>query len=504
MEKRLLITIALSILVVTVWSTLSPKPQPIADKGVIAQAVLQKEAEQASTQAVAAQEQIAPEVLATFANSRLEVDFIESTAAIKQVRFKNYKNTPFMLRRGFALGDKSLVFSKSDSTPESITFVHKDREKIVSKKYIFSNSNYAIDLEVTVKNLTSLPILLGTPVILGVLDYSQAGPDSSFEDVAISSAEKTKHYNPRKGVSIPAVKFIGLRDKYFCAILEAGVASQSGFINKLPDNKSEIGITSKEVQVPANVQIGHLYHLYLGPQRIELINQVKPEWASIINYGTFDFIAQILLMLLEFIYKLVHSWGWTIVIFSFAVYFLLYPLSIKQMRSMKEMQVLQPKIEALRKNYKDNPQRLNKEIMELYKEHKVNPFSGCLPLLLQMPIFFALYQVLMRSVVLKGTSFLWIKDLSLPDRLVTFSQKLPIVGSEINILPILMAIGMFVQQKLTVVSADSSTAEQQKIMTLVFPLMFGVLFYRMPSGLVIYWLINSTLMLIMQLRSRRT
>ena len=144
---------------------------------------------------------------------------------------------------------------------------------------------------------------------------------------------------------------------------------------------------------------------------------------------------------------------------------------------MKEMQALQPKIEELRKAYKDNPQKLNKEIMQLYKEHKVNPFGGCLPLILQMPIFFALYQALMRSVALKGASFLWIKDLSEPDRLFLLPVSLPVLGNEINILPIVMTIGMFIQQKLSSSSSSGSTAEQQKMMLIIMPLMFGLIFY---------------------------
>jgi YidC/Oxa1 family membrane protein insertase len=121
-----------------------------------------------------------------------------------------------------------------------------------------------------------------------------------------------------------------------------------------------------------------------------------------------------------------------------------------------------------------------------------------------MPIFFALYQALMRSVALKGASFLWIKDLSEPDRLFKLPFSLPVLGNEVNILPIVMAIGMFIQQKISLVSASSSVAEQQKLMLVVMPLMFGLIFYHMPSGLVLYWFINSGLMLLYQLRIRRT
>jgi YidC/Oxa1 family membrane protein insertase len=138
--------------------------------------------------------------------------------------------------------------------------------------------------------------------------------------------------------------------------------------------------------------------------------------------------------------------------------------------------------------------------MELYKREKVNPFGGCLPMLLQIPVFFALYQALMRLSSLRGASFLWIKDLSQPDRLIVFSGNLPMIGNEINLLPLLMAGGMFLQQKFTtpMASGDSSAAEQQKMMGILMPVIFGVLFYKMPSGLVLYWFVNNLLMIAFQ------
>lgn len=171
---------------------------------------------------------------------------------------------------------------------------------------------------------------------------------------------------------------------------------------------------------------------------------------------------------------------------------------------MKEMQLLQPHIEELKCKLKDNPQKLNKEIMELYRQHKVNPFGGCLPLILQMPIFFALYQALMRSIVLKGATFMWIKDLSQPDRLFLFPATIPFIGNEFNLLPIVMAIGMFFQQKVSMSSATvGSNAEQQKMMLILFPIMFGFIFYHMPAGLVLYWLTNSILTVAFQFKTKQ-
>jgi YidC/Oxa1 family membrane protein insertase len=167
---------------------------------------------------------------------------------------------------------------------------------------------------------------------------------------------------------------------------------------------------------------------------------------------------------------------------------------------MKEMQHIQPQVEQLRVLYKDNPQRLNKEIMELYRQHKVNPLGGCLPMVLQIPIFFALYQVLSRSIALKGADFLWIKDLSEPDRLLKFPVELPLIGQYFNLLPVLMAVGMFIQQKSSMGKMSGSSAEQQKMMLIVMPIMFGFIFYNMPAGLVLYWFVNSALASAYQLR----
>ena len=332
---------------------------------------------------------------------------------------------------------------------------------------------------------------------LAKLDISGKNAQSRYYNITLSTPEKNLYIAANKNRQVSDVKFVGLRDQYFCAIVQP----EKDYNNVAVQREGEaatITYNIAPVSIPANSQIGHLYRIYLGPQDLKSINNVQTGFAVIINYGMFDFIAQLLLQLLAFFYGLVHNWGLAIIILSVAVYFLLYPLTLKQMRSMKEMQALQPKIEALKVLYKDNPQRLNKEIMELYRTHKVNPFGGCLPLLLQMPIFFALYQALLRSVALKGAQFLWIKDLSEPDRL-------PLFGTHVNILPLFMAILMFAQQKISMAatSGSSMSNEQQKMMTFIMPVMFGVIFYNMPAGLVLYWFVNSILMFIYQLKVSR-
>jgi YidC/Oxa1 family membrane protein insertase len=500
MEKRLVLAIALSLLILLTWSALvskvyhldkqqvtykSPAPvaiQPIADK--FSQSTLLEPP--ASS-------------LWKFSQEKYDLVFSESQAAIKEVVFKSYQNYPFPLKYGFLLTDPNLIFRKENITSQSVHFVYRDQDKQITKRFL-CKSDYNLELEVMVQNLSSQPLSLNLPLILGVLNFAGDPSLARLQDVTMAGEDKIMHLNPRKDVSVGRVKFLGLRDRYFCAIVEPALDNYAGFIHKVNLKESEVGLSPEEFTLNPGQQMQRKFDIYLGPQELRQIMRIKPEWTAVMYYGVFDFIAHLLLQLLDFLYSLVHNWGIVIVILSLFIYIILFPLSLKQMRSMKQMQALQPRIEELRKLYKNNPQKLNSEIMGLYREYKVNPFSGCLPLILQIPIFFALYQVLIRSVALKGAKFLWIKDLSAPDRLFILPTSLPIIGNEINILPLLMTIGMFIQQKMSMATTSSGSAEQQKLMMILFPLMFGFIFYHMPSGLVLYWFINSTLMLFYQLR----
>ncbi len=503
MEKRLLLAIVLSLLILLSWSAFVTKTYHIANKEVAIStpAVISTESRPIADQPFEDKQTALP--LLQYENEKCGFTFIEPQAAIKEVIFKNYNNYKFNLKNGFSLSDKSLSFVKESSSPTAVTFVHLGPNKKITKKFVFRNSDYTIELEIKIRNLSSVPTKASIPLVLGSLDFSPRDIQARYQDVFVATEDKTKHYNAKQNVQFEEVKFLGLRDRYCCAIIEPASVHYTGFIHKLNSQGSEINLNSPELTLEAGQEFEQKFRIYLGPQELRLINAIKPQWSAVINYGTFDFIAKILVQLLEFLYNVVHNWGLAIVILSFAVYIFLYPLTLKQMRSMKEMQLLQPHIEELRKIYKDNPQKLNKEILELYRQHKVNPLGGCLPLLLQMPIFFALYQALSRSVVLRGASFLWIKDLSEPDRLFLLPASLPVLGNEINVLPILMTIGMFIQQKISTVATTSTSAEQQRLMQIIMPLMFGLIFYHMPAGLVLYWFINSTLMLLYQLKISR-
>jgi YidC/Oxa1 family membrane protein insertase len=495
MDKRLFLALALSMLVLLTWSRFVVQPEaPSKPKTVSPQ----------TPTSIASINQPLDEILVPadfeYQNGQTRVIFSEPQAAIKEVIFDNYQTYKFPLKYGLLLGDKDLAFTRQPIENNKVTYLYSDIYKVISKQFIFSQSSNSIELILKIQNISSSPLSLELPLYLGVLNFTPTKKSIHYQDVAVADNEKVSYPNIKKDGAFNQLKFIGLRDRYFCAIIEPEGANFIGFIRKSSPMESDIGIMTPKIQLSPGSVWEQKFHLYIGPQDLKIIKAIDPDWQAVIYYGRFDIIAQILLKLLEFVFSLVHNWGWAIIIISIAIYILVYPLTLQQMKSMKEMQKIQPQVEELRKLYKDNAQRLNKEIMELYRQHKVNPFGGCLPMLLQIPVFFALYQVLSRSIALKGADFLWIKDLSEPDRLFKFPVELPFVGQYLNLLPILMAIGMFIQQKSSTSNLGGSAAEQQKMMVIIFPIMFGVIFYNMPAGLVLYWFINSSLMLIYQLK----
>lgn len=500
MDRRLLLTIVLALGVFIVWSSLVTKLHLIENKGV--------EVKQAPQLILPPKPELPeapkqePEDFFATKQSKHDLVFVQSDGSLHDVSFPQYKGYKFLLGKGFLLKDQPLIFSKVESGENKIIFKAQDINKQIIKRFIFSNNNYDLWLEIEVVNISNVSQNLRLALQLGNLEFSNA-EEARYKDVTLllQDQDKIVRLNGRKDSSFSKIKFVGWRDRYFCVIVEPEDKAWAFSIEKKDNKESLLNLFKGDLVLDPGQRTVSKFHIYLGPQDLKSISSANSEWVSILHYGTFDFISQLLVQLLAWIYKLVHNWGLTIIVLSVLIYFILYPLSLKQMRSMKEMQILQPKIEELKITYKDNPQKLNKAIMDLYKEHKVNPFGGCLPLLLQIPIFFALYQVLIRSVALKGASFLWIKDLSEPDRLFILPFQLPILANEINILPILMIIGMFFQQKISMAkNMSGASAEQQKLMLILMPLMFGLFFYRMPSGLVLYWFVNSTLMLIYQLK----
>jgi YidC/Oxa1 family membrane protein insertase len=198
--------------------------------------------------------------------------------------------------------------------------------------------------------------------------------------------------------------------------------------------------------------------------------------------------------------RFIPNYGVIIIILSVLTKVIFYRLTHKSFKAMKDMQRIQPKLKEIQEKYKGDRDRQNKEVMKLYKEAGVSPLSGCLPLVLQMPVFIALYNCLSNTIELRGAPFVgWINDLSVPDTLFSWKATLPVIGSEFHLLPILMGGAMFYQSKLGgSPTGDAAPAAQSKMMMYLMPIIFTIFFYGMPSGLVLYWLVNNILTIAQQ------
>lgn len=393
------------------------------------------------------------------------------------------------------------VYSVKKSNNEVVYTFEKPGDFVISKKYIFHKDKYGIELELVVDNLASQSREV-TLAIVGASRLSEDGLDNSrfrFKEVASMldgniKRENVGHIGKGKVVISGQIAWSNMRNKYFSLIFKPYDNPSRVFYNSLSDNGLLLG-TELDLQLEPRRSLTKRFILYAGPTRLEDLKALNLE--ETLNFGKLDWIAKILLKSLKFFYKVVKNYGVAIILLTILMYFLMYPLTIKSLKTMKQMQLLQPQMVRLKEEYKDNPQKLNKEIMEMYRTHKVNPFSGCLPLLLQMPVFISLYNVLSRSIELKGAHFLWIKDLSMPDALFKLPFSLPFLGNLFNLLPILMLVAMMIQQKLSA-PKGAPRDEQQKMMALMMPIMFGFIFYNLPSGLVLYWLTNTIFMVLNQ------
>ena len=242
-----------------------------------------------------------------------------------------------------------------------------------------------------------------------------------------------------------------------------------------------IGLLGPDVTIAPRASHTFLATLYTGPELTGRLAQLAPGLDRTVDYGWLWWISSIIFWLMSSIHAFIGNWGWAIVMTTIIIKFLLYPLSAASFRSMAKMRELQPKIQALKERYGDDRQALSRATMELYQKEKINPIGGCLPMLIQVPIFIGLYYVIIESVQLRQAPFLgWIVDLSVRDPYF--------------ILPILMGISMLIQQRLTPSAPDPAQAK----MMMVVPVVFTVFFINFPAGLTLYWLVNNVVQILQQ------
>lgn len=292
--------------------------------------------------------------------------------------------------------------------------------------------------------------------------------------------------------NVPRGTFLySLAERYFCLIVKP---DQPADLTLLPTTETSIAVAAASQLSDDSGRAS--FEVYVGPRDYFKLKELELE--TVFPIGTLGQIGLIMLWVLSAIAKLTHNYGAAIVIFSFLITCAMAPFTLLSFRSMKKMQELKPEIDRLMAHHKSDPQRANREIFALYKSHRVSPMSGCLPMLLQIPIFIALFQAISHFSALRGEQFLWIRDLSLPDHLWQFPTELPFLGSHLNLLPLIMAGAMYIQSRMS--QARSGQSQQDPMAKMfsgpIMPIMFGVMFYQVPAGLVLYWLTNTTVSLV--------
>jgi len=401
--------------------------------------------------------------------------------------------------------DQETIRLGPESSPKDLVFNSKTLNGLsIKQTFRFFPDQYKIELCIDVVNQSAEPVkgtfkadLKAIPPKEKASYYSYVGLalllDDDLKEVEI---EKTSEEEVLRG----QIDWIAYEDDFFISAVIPEKQTKGTFEGHLLNSGILQGTyLPPSISLMPSQQASSRYTLYFGPRDLSLLKQCGKNLDRAVNFGWTDIIARPLLYTLRFFYQYIHNYGVSIIFLTILVKILFWPLTHKSYKSMKEMQKLQPIMAKMREKYKNDKQKLNKEMMGLYKTYKVNPMGGCLPMIVQLPVFFALFRVLGSAIELRHAPFmLWINDLSAPDRLFNFPFTIPFMSPPygIPVLTLLMGASMFLQQKMTPTPGDPT---QAKIM-MFLPIIFTFMFINFPSGLVLYWFVNNILSIGQQYR----
>lgn len=380
----------------------------------------------------------------------------------------------------------------------TLTLTAVSGEVEVSKTYTFRRASYVIDVDYRIVNrshteIESFPYyqLLrhgqapeGESAFMytftGPAQYTEAGKFQKihFDDIAKGKQDHIRTANDG---------WIGMVQHHFVAAWmtrdPTSNVPREFYTRALGNGEYTAGLILPAVRIAPGATEEVSMRLYAGPQDQETLKALAPGLQHVVDYGIFTVIAYPLFILLNWLKNLVGNWGWAIVLLTVLIKLAFYPLSAASYKSMAQMRKLAPRLQHLKERYGDDRQKLHEQMMKIYKEEKINPLGGCLPILVQIPVFIALYWVLLSAVELREAPWaLWITDLSEPD--------------PYYVLPVIMAVTMYIQQKLSPMPPDPI---QAKIL-MIMPIVFSIFFFFFPSGLVLYWLVNNILSILQQWR----
>jgi YidC/Oxa1 family membrane protein insertase len=546
MDKRTLLALGLSFLVFLVWSFLfGPKPTDTpADK----QSIPKKEQSRQKDQSQPVLEDrpipTGPKrdlMLETGRDTRditVETDlyiavFSGSDPLIKSFKLKKYRSTlekSAPLKElihvknkngcGFNLGfsgknipnitwatskvNRKEIAIRPGDQPKELIYTRESSEGIeIQTRFIFYADNYKIDLSVYVNNRSEYLIDDTLSLNLFHLPIKTKKGYGAFEGMALLLGDKLKEVKVGKLKDtqfLGQISWIAREEPYFmAAIVDEKSRKSTAKSNILPDDEIKISYITPSLNLRQDQNTTENFTLYFGPRDLYILKALNKKLEKAINFGWFDIIAKPLLVTLRFFNKYLFNYGLSIILLTIIIKILFWPLTHKSYQSMKEMRKLQPMMAKIREKYKGNKQEMQKQLMGLYKTYKINPMGGCLPMIVQIPVFFALFRVLPNSIELRHAPFvLWIKDLSAPDRLFSFPFQIPFMAPPygIPVLTLIMGASMFLQQKMTPTTGDPAQAK----MMMLLPIVFTFMFINFPSGLVLYWLVNNVLSIAQQYR----
>ncbi len=399
--------------------------------------------------------------------------------------------------------EKALHLMPGDS-PEELGFHFVTSEGLMIRQtFRFYADQYQIDMQISVLNQSGVTKdgIISTEIQASPKEkkgyYSYVGLvlllNNELEEVELEDPleEKTLAGN---------IDWMAYEDDYFLSAVIPEERDQGTFKGVLTSSGVLKGAyRTSPISLGTSQNASSKYTLYFGPRDLKVLKRVGNGLDKAVDFGWFDIIAKGLLYVLLFFNQFIHNYGVSIILLTVLIKILFWPLTHKSYKSMKEMQKLQPIMAKIREKYKNDRQKMNMEMMSLYKTYKVNPMGGCLPMLVQLPVFFALFRLLGSSIELRHAPFiLWINDLSAPDRLFHFPFSIPLMSPPcgIPVLTLLMGASMFLQQKMTPTPGDPTQAKMMMLM----PVIFTFMFINFPSGLVLYWLVNNILSIGQQYR----
>jgi YidC/Oxa1 family membrane protein insertase len=491
MEKNTLWAVVLSTLFLLLWWTFFQSPAP---KNMPAQAAPQKTEQalastpQALTQEIGTPQSEEKEVVVDAKNYKAV--FTTRGAAIKHWYLKEKNGTLTDLVLGnetpLATFPGSLYTVNQNGLQVTFTNVSPQGWQIV-KTYALSD-NYLHNLSITITKTKPTAVQPAVQMDWGPgigTDLKEQKDNATVTRAlgfTLAKPNELKKFKPGD-YTVKDLQWVAIDNRYFLAALIPQANSTFDTVSVYRENKKQpyglILAAAKPQDTPSQ---SYALQFYLGPKVHSHLQALKLNLEETVDFGVFGFLGKIALNVLLFFYGITKNYGWSIIILTIIIQIIVLPLTLKSFKASTAMKTLQPHIKALQAKYKEDPKRLNMEMLNLYKTQKVNPLGGCLPMLLQLPIFWALFTTLRNAFELRGAPWiLWVKDLSAPDTLFHIGT-IPV-----NILPLIMGVGMFLQQKMMTVSTDPT----QKQMMYLMPVIFTFMFWGFPSGLVIYWLTNS-------------